>query len=467
MKSELAAVLEALEQVPSETLVEAAARMPEPLAATLRRLVDAREAPDPEVSTAAVLEQLTAEPAAVEPLLRGLSRMLAADAGAVSQSAAAVVAAAARASAEGSRLAESLGELDDPVVARMRAALAKVESVPGIVAALARQVDGLSSAVAGVASELRSNLGSVAVDTGKLEERIAALEETDPGAQAQQLSHMVVGVLDELRDLAQEQANASAVRMGWMAATLVEQADGAALPRWRQVLHQADAFDELGVAQDAARRLQLDAIRRNDLAEAREVSSVIAALAIRVNAVRPAVLAVLEDAAMAAKMGSQDEALAGTARAVDVAEDAGDTALLARAWLTRGQVLEGAAQLADARAAYQKVLRLANDHKGFPGEVGQAALHLGRLQLAHQPSQAMRNLELALRVGAAMRDPSVVLRATLAAVPAVADDEEEVMRWLRAARPALEGESQQVLRDGLSEELGRAKVRRWMTELSA
>ena len=203
--------------------------------------------------------------------------------------------------------------------------------------------------------------------------------------------------------------------------------------RWRDALELALAADQLGVARQAAARLELAAAAGRRLEDIVEIASRIAELAQRLGDA-DAELAALGDQALAFAQLPD-----GAARARELVAAAGrlaggDAIRAARAALLEGQVLEKLGDAPGARRAFRQVMERANDTDGVGHELGWAALHLGRLEgAAGQKFRAAQDLELAQQIGQAAGDAPLYALAAGARIDLAPD---------RGAAEAIVGQAQ-------------------------
>lgn len=265
-------------------------------------------------------------------------------------------------------------------------------------------------------------------------------------------------------------------------AQLAEALLGAADPgvdrRWRRALDRALAAGDLSLARRAARRVQAAALTRDDHRLVAVVAHRLAELAQCTGAPEVEVIARLEQALALARVERfADDARRIAADAVVGAEalaarggaDAGDGvsrggALLARARLMYGQLLDHLGDGAEARRVLRRLMREARD--GDPTVLARAALVLGRLEQAHgQPAQAAKNLGYAFDVARERRDAALLDAATPALIEAALarGDEAAALDAFSAARPLYAA----VDRDGafveaIEARVGEAQVAAWL-----
>jgi hypothetical protein len=456
-----ARVLSALRQIPEESLRQAAALLPAPLAAQLEALRDVTRADDPEAALRRVTSRLQADPDALRALLQVLGKGLRSDSLRLGE---------ALAEAEGTltgvaelrdhlERAAQRDDLAETLGPRLRRLLGDLGSLPESLQAAVGDLGGLVEGMADAGSHIAGGL------TPDISERLdRALRGVDraQGAVADATARLgaALPVLDELADLAPD--HPAAVRLRLAAAAIAAELRGpeAGRPRWRAALEAAARRGDVEAAVLAGRWLQLDALERHALDDAIAAAATVGRVASQAGALRPAVLSSLELALLHAHRGAHAEARRLADRA-ERAAAAADRALHARAWLTSGQVAELAGDLPAARAASARVLDMAKDDRSFPREVAQAALRLGRLQADHQPRFAVRSLQLALQLGGALRDEELVAQAALH-LCAVAP--EDGPRWWSAARRVLSADAVRALGRALVERHGEERVARWLVD---
>jgi len=241
------------------------------------------------------------------------------------------------------------------------------------------------------------------------------------------------------------------------------------LEDWRQAFNLAARYRMLQLARATGQRTQLIAIERGDLGLVAAVSRVLGDLAQEAGDLRGEVLARLEQVTVTLRRtGDADEAQRAVEQLQErVKKEGGTPSLRARLHLTLGQILTQRGDLAEARSAYRRVLKLAVDRKSFPRELGRAALLLATLEAGHQPNRARKHLQLAREVGRDTDDWPLYAPAVLALTDALVQDGRD------AAVPPLLDEARQVARrigpdawaplDGqLQERWGQERVEAWL-----
>ncbi|MBW1876960.1 MAG: tetratricopeptide repeat protein [Deltaproteobacteria bacterium] len=475
------AVLQALGDLPAAELRAAAEACPEPLGAILRELAGAMDDPaDP-----GRLERLLDE-ASADAVISGadLDRLIEASSGELQRIARSfeVFAEPAR------RLDESTGQLADgaeewveamkphdvelaEILERALAATRKLGEVTAIVGAVAKEGPALARSVAELLQKARRAPEAVESQLGQVATRIRNLEATARVAEsARERVDDLIGILVDLRDLAVEREHPVAADIAAFVAAVREEAGGeGVLEDWRQAFNLAARYRMLQLARATGQRTQLIAIERGDLGLVAAVSRVLGDLAQEAGDLRGEVLARLEQVTVTLRRtGDADEAQRAVEQLQErVKKEGGTPSLRARLHLTLGQILTQRGDLAEARSAYRRVLKLAVDRKSFPRELGRAALLLATLEAGHQPNRARKHLQLAREVGRDTDDWPLYAPAVLALTDALVQDGRD------AAVPPLLDEARQVARrigpdawaplDGqLQERWGQERVEAWL-----
>ncbi|MES2638683.1 MAG: hypothetical protein V4850_04355 [Myxococcota bacterium] len=412
-------VLDALGGTSPEALRAAARVSPAPIQTMLEAVADALDSADPEAALGAVMQGSAADTTEAQKLLGALSALLGTQLDTIT--ATAVAAEEPLAQVEAARRALLAAKVPTPPEGAPEADVA-------LAALLARALDiaGDEAPVRAVRSALAESrsLAAIAKDVldgarrdperaahaaATLEARVRGLERAlaDAETAAAGLAR-VPALVAEFRALAEARGELGAVaELALVEAGLQERLHGlgdtGVQARWQATFDAAVRAGQVPLARAAAQRLQMVAIERGDIARVAVLAHRTADLARDHGDVRAEVFARLEEVMALARLPEhRDDAKMLVAEVITRAEASGEALLAARARLTRGQLLEHLGDAAGARAAYRALLAAAKADSSYPREVGRAALHLGRLELADQPARARKDLGLAQVLGRRM-----------------------------------------------------------------
>jgi tetratricopeptide (TPR) repeat protein len=298
----------------------------------------------------------------------------------------------------------------------------------------------------------RRDPDKLATSLPALEARIRALQRAQSDAQAAAARLPDVAALAAaLRAIAEARGELVAVaQLSLVEAGLAERTRGlgdpVAVARWDAVFEAAVRAELVPLARAAAQRLQVVAVDGEDFARVAVLAHRTGDLArAQSDAAAEAWARMEESLALARLPEHHDMARTIADDAVTLAAGTGSAQLHARARLSRGQVLEQLGDFPAARSAFRRVLEDARTDTSFGREVAFAALHLGRLELDHQPHSGVKTLdfarELARRGGEwLIYGPAVV---ALLEHLAAAEDRDRVgglLRELAVEGPRLGGE---------------------------
>ncbi len=409
-------VLAALGATPPEALRAAARASPAPIQAMLEGVANALESDDPEAALGAVLQGSAADTTDAQKLLGALSSLLGTQLDVLSATATAAEAPLAQAdSARRALLGAKLQKPEEGAPAAdiaLAALLERALDIAGDEAPVRAVRSALleSRALAAIAKDVlesaRRDPERAGDAAATLEARVRGLQRAlaDAETAAAGLAR-VPALVAEFKALAEARGELGAVaELSLVEAGLQERLLGLGDPgvqaRWQSTFDAAVRAGQVPLARAAAQRLQIVAIERGDIARVAVLAHRTADLARDQGDLRAEVLARLEEAMALARLPEhRDDARRLLTEAIATAEAHGEALLLARARLTHGQLLEHLGDLAGARAAYRALLSASKQDPSAPREVGRAALHLGQLELADQPSLAHKNLRLAQAIG--------------------------------------------------------------------
>lgn len=468
-------VLDALGATSPDQLRAAAAVSPAPVAGLLAGVADALESPDPAAALARVMGGAAADTAGAAKLLHLLSGVLGAELDTVAATATAAEGPLAEvdevrrafvarggppegADAELARLMERALDIagDEAPVRAVRSALAETRS--------------LAEVTKDVLDEARRDPDKAAQAAATLEARVKGLEKALGHAEdAVAGVAKVLPLVSDLRALAETRGrHDAAAQLALVQAGLEERmrglGDAGVQARWQAVFDAAERAGLVPLARTAGQRLQMVAIERGDLTRVAVLAHRTADLARARGDVRAEVFARLEEVVALARLPDhRDDARAMIGDVIARAEQTGERLLAARARLTQGQLLEQLGDTAAARVVYRDLLTAAKADPSFPREVGRAALHLGRLELANnQPAAGRKHLTLALVIARNLGEWLLYAPTNVALIEHHADRDERVevgqlLRELAAQAPRLGGAQGQRTLDAVVDEL----VERW------
>lgn len=463
----LESIRAALKGVPLEDLRKAGAHLPPELARILDSVAGALDGGTvDEDALVRALDQLP-QPDQLERSLGSVSAAVKTQAGQMRSRLAMMVSKLKDLEAHRDAVREGFSQLDeltgdDPELASLleRAAATVADDAPWQASkALLTRTDGLVRRLEGI-GELRQADDLLAVDlaadTAELERAARTLQ-----AATEPLLQVLPGLLDEATELSLSRDHAAAPAVALQAARVWEVRAGMghedATARWDRAFVAALKHEVLPAAWVAGKRLQASALPDQDYKRVAVIAHQVADLAYKQGARPQAVMARMEEAQCLARLPEHRAAARTYADdAIAIAEKGGDPALLAQGRLMYGQVLELLEDNAAARAAYRKAL----DEGKAAGELstghGRIALHLGRLQAqAGLTHQAQKNLSLAMDLGLANGDPSLLSAVLKPAVDlALAQgDEAEAGTILRAVVQAFAqgGQEGQILAHAAAE----------------
>ncbi len=306
----------------------------------------------------------------------------------------------------------------------------------------------------------------LAGDAAELERAAQALQ-----AATGPLLEALPSLLDEATELAMTRDHAAAPAVALQAARVWEVRAGMgseeATVRWERVFQAALKHAQLPAAWVAGKRLQAAALPVQDYKRVAVIAHQVADLAYKQGAWPQAVLARMEEAQCLARFPDcHDAARTYADNALSIAVKSDDLALRAQGQLMYGQVLELLGDEASARTTYRQAL--GEGQAGGPQTTshGRIALHLGRLEVAgEEPAQAQKDFALAIEVGLAHGDPSLLSAALTPAVElALAQGEDdEAGAILRAVVQAFakNGSEGQILTLA-AEKWGQERLARWL-----
>ncbi len=306
----------------------------------------------------------------------------------------------------------------------------------------------------------------LALEGAELEREAREVEQA-----TQPLLEDVPRLLDRAADLAATRGHAVAPAAAIQAARVWEANLGMDVPevvtRWQKAYDLSMANKQLEAVWIAGKRLQADAIRRNDFKRVAVLAHHMADLAYGLGARRRAVLARMEEAQCLARWPEHHEAARTyLGDAVKIAEAGDDDALKLQAGLMEGQTMEILGDDAEARRVYERSLRSASGQTPPSAVLGRIALQLGRQRLAAgQHHRAEKCLSLAHQAALAQGD--AVLLGNVA-VPQVElklahGDEDGAAGVLRGTLARLAGtDVVEVLLDHARERWGGERVEGWL-----
>jgi hypothetical protein len=473
-------VLDALGGTSPEALRAAARVSPAPIQTMLEAVADALESADPEAALGAVMQGSAADTTEAQKLLGALSALLGTQLDAIT--ATAVAAEEPLAQVDAARRALLAAKLPTPVSdgapeadVALAALLERALDIAGDEAPVraVRSALAESRSLAAIARDVldgaRRDPERAAHAAATLEARVRGLERAlaDAETAAAGLAR-VPALVAEFRALAEARGELGAVaELSLVEAGLQERlhglGDSGVQARWSATFDAAVRAGQVPLARAAAQRLQMVAIERGDIARVAVLAHRTADLARDQGDVRAEVFARLEEVMALARLPEhRDDAKMLVAEVIARAEASGEALLAARARLTRGQLLEHLGDAAGARAAYRALLAAAKADSSYPREVGRAALHLGRLELADHPTRARKDLGLAQVLGRRMGEWLLYGPAVVALIEHYTERDDRapvgpLLRELAVEAPRIGGADGQRALDHVVGEL----VKRW------
>lgn len=322
-------------------------------------------------------------------------------------------------------LAEALETLGDPTL---------LERLGGVLT----DADGAVQAVAGI---LRRSAGGRPASAEELRAVTAQLKGLRARAEAADPTERLLQALQLVRKRLAEDDDPRAADLALLEAALRQSSTdridpSTALPLFEEALAIAERHGVLRVAQDAARALQADALRRDDFARVAELARRVTAIADAEGEYRPRVLARLEEAMAVARAGDPT-------RGFDLADQTEDLAaafhipeLVGRARLAKGQILEQLGEPRRAIRAYEPIVRDLSDASSDVERsvAGQALMGIARCMTPGP--ERLATWRRVQRVGVELHNFALYLRATIGAVEelAAADDREAAVTELFEGR---------------------------------
>lgn len=417
-ESRLGAVREALARLPPGTLQQAADNSPEPLASLLRALAQ----PDADLPT--LLDAATQDPRVsatqvdqviVDALLE-LER--------IGLGLETIGEAAGRLEQANELLLQSAGQWVDElqaedaelatILGRALEATAQLSQTLQGVSRVATQGPALVDALSALLEGARGGAIQPAA-LAQIKARMAGLEATVQGITPSEAQlDTLLAVIEDLRDLAVARGlPVAAILAAYAAAVREARGQEDLIEDWRQAFALAARNRDIPLARATGQRAQLLAIEQERFDLASAVSGVLGELAEEIGDLRAEVLAKLERILLESRQTQDPKAASAEVEALLPRVASAPPALRARVLLTLAQARQQAGDLEGARTACRKVMKLAPDAQAFPRELGRAALLLATLQADHQPSQARKNLGLALDVARRTQDWQLFAQATL------------------------------------------------------
>lgn len=409
-------VLDALGGTSPQALRAAALVSPAPIQAMLEGVANALESDNPEAALSAVMQGSAADTTEAQKLLGALSGLVGSQLDILS--ATATAAEEPLAQADAARRALLAAELPTPpegapeVDVALAALLERALDIAGDEAPIRAMRSALaeSRSLAAIAKDVldgaRRDPQRAAHAAATLEARVRELERALAHAETAAAGlARVPALVEEFRALAEARGELGAVaELSLVEAGLQERLHGlgntGVQARWQATFDAAVRAGQVPLARAAAQRLQMVAIEAGDIARVAVLAHRTADLARDQGDVRAEVFARLEEVMALARLPEhRDSARELIAEAIARAESSGEPLLAARARLTHGQLLEHLGDLAGARGVYRALLTAARSDTSYPREMGRAALHLGRLEFADQPSLARKDLSLAQAIG--------------------------------------------------------------------
>lgn len=274
-------------------------------------------------------------------------------------------------------------------------------------------------------------------------------------------------ILAETAIIAQKMQHPLSARLWVLNAQMTEalrpaEADAA----WQSALDRAVAQTDLPLIRLAGRRVQDSALKRGDTRMVTLVSHRTAQVAAQLGATDVEIIARLEQAQAAAQEDRlHDSARRMAADAVVGAEHLGDPALLARAQLMYGQLLEYIGDGVQARILLRKLMQRSKSNPIPAAILGRAALVLGNSEARHgHISRAHQDITLALQIAEEDDDIGLYDRALPALLGLLMHSEPETARDVyRNAKAYLKGTPRgDVLDAALEERFGADALARWV-----
>lgn len=397
------AVLLALSGLSAAEVRQTAAQVPPPLRTLLERLAEALESADPKAALTALLAEIDADPAVLQEQIARTEDLVGTQLTGLRQALHRMAA-----PLEGLSVPRVPDDLDDPA---LTAILSEALQLTGEVdlAALMRDAiaegsritDDLAEAMAAA----RQDPQRAARATGAVQDRIHHLQDT-----LQKLESIgdtlpgALGLLGKMRMLAEKREHPVAVEIA-LAEAALQDARGELPPRilqekWRDALSTALRHQALPQARQAAQRIQLIAISRNDPAPAAVAAGEVATLARALGVRRAEVLALLEESLILAGIHERRQDALRRLRAALSRAEGQDSALQARVRLSAGQTLERLGEHGEARRTWRALVQQPDGENSHPAELGRALLYIGRQEARRgKRDNARKILDNARRIG--------------------------------------------------------------------